>query len=76
MIKNIRKSLKKDSESFFVVTRGGRRVEENNYKSKEHAQYRAEVLISMIKEYSAHEKNSVSIVHTSEPRKIRWLKHM
>lgn len=71
MIRNIRKNLKKDSESYFVVTRSGRRVEENNYKLKPDAEYRAEKLIQMIREYSPHEKNSVSIVHTSEPRKIR-----
>ena len=71
MINHIRKNLKKDSESFFVVTRSGRRVEENNYKSKPEAQYRAEQLTAMIKEYSPNEKGSVAIVHTSEPRKIR-----
>ncbi len=71
MIRNIRKNLKKDSESYFVVTRNGRRVEENNYKSKADAEYRAEKLINMIRDHSPHEKNSVSIFHTSEPRKIR-----
>ena len=71
MIKSIRKNLKKDSESFFVVTRGGRRVEENNYKLKADAEYRAEKLVAMVKQYSPHEKDSISIVHTSEPKKIR-----
>ena len=71
MIKQIRRNLKKDSESFFVGTREGRRVEENNYKSKSDAEIRAEKLVRMVKNCSPHEKNSVAIVHTSEPRKIR-----
>lgn len=71
MIKHTRRNLKKDSESFFVVTREGRRVEENNYKSKVDAESRAEKLVEMIKYCSPHEKDSVRVVHTSEPRKIR-----
>tara|TARA_Y100000361_G_C11159602_1_gene346302 strand:+ start:1751 stop:1966 length:216 start_codon:yes stop_codon:yes gene_type:complete len=71
MIKHTRRNLKKDSESFFVVTRDGRRVEEDNYKSKDDAEIRAEKLIAMIKKYSPHETQSVCIVHTSEPKRIR-----
>ena len=71
MIKITRRNLKKDANPFYVVTREGRRVEDVNYTDLSSAELRAEKLIHMIKEYSPHERDSVIIVYTSEPYKIR-----
>lgn len=71
MIKIIRKNLKKDSNPYYVVTREGRRVEDKNYQAQSDAELRAAKLIAMIQEYSPHERDSVSIVYTSEPYKVR-----
>ncbi len=71
MIKIIRKNLKKDANPYYVVTREGRRVEDKNYQTQSEAELRAEKLIAMVQQYSPHERDSVSIVYTSEPYKIR-----
>ena len=71
MIKIIKKNLKKNINPCYVVTRNHRRVEENNYSDQFLAQERAEKLVAMIYQYSPHEKDSVNIVYTSEPYKIR-----
>lgn len=71
MIKIIKKNLKKDMNPFYVVTREGRRVEDVNYTDQTSAEIRAEKLVRMVQEYSPHERDSVSIVYTSEPYKIR-----
>ena len=55
----------------YVVTREGRRVEDKNYTDKYDAEERALKLVAMVQEYSPYEKDSVSIVYTSEPYKIR-----
>ncbi len=67
----IRKNVLKTPNPVYVVTRGGRRVEEVNYHTQNDATYRADILIDMVKKYSPHEKDSVHIVFTSIPEKIR-----
>lgn len=71
MIRIIKKNLKKDLNPCYVVTREGRRVEDKNYETQSEAEFRAEKLINMVSKCSPHEKDSVSIVYTSEPYKIR-----
>lgn len=69
---NIRtQNLGKGSTPLFVVTRGGRRVEDKNYSQQSEAELRAAKLVSMVNKYSPHEKNTISIVRTSEPYRIR-----
>lgn len=64
-------SIKKDANPYYVVTREGRRVEDKNYQTQSDAELRAAKLIAMVRECSPHERDSVSIVYTSEPYKIR-----
>ena len=71
MIKIIKKNLKKESNPYYVVTRGGRRVEEKNYTDQTSAEIRAAKLVAMVQQYSTHERDSINIVYTSEPYKIR-----
>lgn len=71
MIKIYRKNLNKNEDSFYVVTRSGRRVEEQNYTNRSDAELRAAKLLNMVQQYSPHEKDTVSIVHTCNPYKIR-----
>lgn len=70
-MKVIRKNVSKNPPPVYVVTRGGRRVEEVNYEMQNDASDRAQILVDMVKKYSPHEKNSISIVYTSAPEKIR-----
>ena len=67
----IRKNIQKSPSPVYVVTREGRRVEEINYQTQNDATYRADILIDMVKKYSPHEKDSVNIVYTSTPERIR-----
>lgn len=69
---NVRtQNFEKGSTPYYVVTRGGRRVEEKNYSQQSEAELRAAKLVSMVSKYSPHEKNTISIVRTSEPYRIR-----
>lgn len=70
-MKVIRKNILKSPAPVYVVTRGGRRVEEVNYKTQNDAIYRADILVDMVKKYSPHEKDSVHVVYTSSPERIR-----
>ena len=67
----IRKDIAKNPSPVYVVTRSGRRVEEVNYKTQNDATYRADILVDMVKKYSPHEKDSINIIYTSAPEKIR-----
>jgi hypothetical protein len=67
----IKKQIINNIKPVYVVTRGGRRVEEKNYIDKNEATYRAEVLIDMVKRFSPHEKDSIHIVNTSLPERIK-----
>tara|TARA_Y100000592_G_scaffold95363_1_gene161701 strand:+ start:895 stop:1098 length:204 start_codon:yes stop_codon:yes gene_type:complete len=58
----------------YVVTRGGRRVEPENYLSLKSAQERASKLIHMIRSYdkkSERKENIVEIKKTVTPHRIR-----
>jgi hypothetical protein len=69
---NVRtKNFVKGLTPYFVVTRGGRRVEDRNYTQQSEAELRAAKLLSMVSRYSPHEKSSISIIRTSEPYGIR-----
>ena len=54
----------------YVVTRGGRRVEPNNYDNEQDAQERASKLIDMLKKYSPQCVKKVSIIKTINPNTI------
>ena len=57
--------------SFYVVTRGGRRIEEKNYDDKVDAYFRADILRSLLKEWDPSQVNSVSVIKTEKPYRIR-----
>lgn len=62
---------KTDQETVYVVTRQGRRTEEKNYSSKADANFRAESLKILLKEWDPAQVNSVSVVKTDKPYRIR-----
>lgn len=57
----------------YVVTRGSRRVEPQNYTSKELASKRALSLIDMIQKWDkpSLSQNSIKIVKTTKPHTIK-----
>ena len=57
--------------SVYVVTRGGRRIEEENYHNKADANLRADTLRELLKEWDPNQVNSVSIIKTDKPYRIR-----
>ena len=63
-----RRSLIKGKDTFYVVTRDNRRVEEANYKTKYDAEERAYALERLVKEWDPG--SVVGIVMTSIPKKI------
>ena len=65
--------MSKSSKDFvYVVTRGGRRVEPENYLSLKEAQDRAFKLIKVIKDFDkSSNENSVRVVKTSIPHRVR-----
>ena len=65
-----RKHLNEDNGAVYVVTRGGRRIEDRDYTTRQEASDRAQILHGMLKEWSPLEVRSISVVHTSDPRKI------
>lgn len=67
-MRTIRKNLIKGKDTFYVVTRNNRRVEDKNYKMKHEAEERAEALVRMIKEWDP--SSEVGIVMTSIPDKV------
>lgn len=69
-MKIIRKNVIKGSDAVYVVTRNGRRVEDTNYKVKHEAEYRAEQLNQMVKQYDHTSIGKIDIVYTSRPYKI------
>jgi hypothetical protein len=58
-------------DTFYVVTRNGRRIESKNYLDFDQAKSRAEKLISMVQSWDANSINKVTIVKTSKPFNIR-----
>jgi hypothetical protein len=67
----IKKNISQNTTPVYVVTRGGRRVEEQNYHAESPAIARAYKLIDMVATYSPHEKNTIHVLHTSQPEKVR-----
>tara|TARA_B000000475_G_C15969701_1_gene436527 strand:- start:529 stop:717 length:189 start_codon:yes stop_codon:yes gene_type:complete len=55
----------------YVVTRNSRRIEEENYSSRDEAQERAENLVKVLKKWKDPDQNRVKVVETSTPAKIR-----
>lgn len=70
MIKITRRNVDKEGKSFYVVTRRGRRIEEDNYATRHDAQERADKLFEMLKKHDPRDKNSIGIIYTSKPYKI------
>ncbi len=67
-MRTTRRNLIKGKDTFYVVTRNNRRVEDTNYKIKHEAEERAYALEYMVKEWDT--ASSVEIVMTSLPQKI------
>jgi len=70
MVKITRRYLDKEGSACYVVTRRGRRVEEDNYATQHGAQERAEKLYEMLKRFDPRDKNTVGIIYTSKPYKV------
>lgn len=69
-MKIIRKNVIKGSDAVYVVTRNGRRVEDTNYKVRHEAEYRADCLHEMVKQYDHTSVGKIDIIYTSKPHKI------
>ena len=61
----------KQQKTVYVVTRNTRRIEEQNYDTKEEAEARAEKLIEVLKKWKDPDVKRVRVVETNTPRKIR-----
>tara|TARA_R100001594_G_scaffold145034_1_gene194755 strand:- start:204 stop:392 length:189 start_codon:yes stop_codon:yes gene_type:complete len=61
----------KKNPAVYVVTRDGRRIEENNYSNHGDAKDRAARLREMLAEWDPSAINSVSITKTDKPKRIR-----
>lgn len=61
----------KIQKTVYVVTRNSRRIEEQNYASKEDAESRAKQLVSMLQRWKDPDQNKVRVVKTDRPTKIR-----
>jgi hypothetical protein len=59
------------SKTVFVVTRDSRRIEEENYNTREAAKDRVDALAYMLKRWRDPDLRKIEIVKTTEPRKIR-----
>jgi len=68
-MKTIRRNLIKGKDTFYVVTRDNRRIEDINYKIKHEAEDRAYSLEYLLKK-GWDPKSSVAVVVTSLPHKI------
>ena len=64
------RELIKGEDSYFVVTRRGRRIEDKNYKIKADAEYRANCLYTTLKEWDPKDINHIAVTHTSRPYKV------
>jgi len=62
--------MESKKDMVYVVTRGGRRVEPQNYSDEESAKERAAKLIEMLKRCSPNCANKVAIVKTRTPNTI------
>jgi hypothetical protein len=55
----------------YVVTRDGRRTEEQNYSTHAQAKARAEALKVVLAEWDPSGVSSINIVKTDKPKRIR-----
>lgn len=69
-MKLMRRNVSKDRTNVYVVTRDGRRVESRNYSSKADAEYRAAVLVDMLKQWDQTTMHKVALIYTSSPEKV------
>jgi|13_taG_2_1085334.scaffolds.fasta_scaffold45994_3 hypothetical protein len=60
-----------EKKTVYVVTRNSRRIEENNYSSKEDAENRAEKLVQVLKKWKDPDQKRVRVVETNNPLRIR-----
>lgn len=58
-------------KTVYVVTRNTRRIEEQNYNTKEKAEVRATQLVEVLKKWRDPDVKRVRVVETNTPRKIR-----
>ena len=61
----------KEIKNVYVVTRNKRRIEEENYDSKEEAESRAEMLVETLKKWKDPDQRKVEVVYTDKPSRIR-----
>ena len=64
-----KKYIVKGRPPVYVVVRDGRRTEEQDYTVKHMAEERADILMSILKKYDPLSR--VSIIHTSQPERIK-----
>ena len=69
-MKIITRDLIRGKDTFFVVTRDGRRIEDKNYRTEAEAQYRADVLYGVLKEWDPKGLGNIAIVKTSNTYKV------
>ena len=55
----------------FVVTRNGRRIEDVNYETRQLAKERMDSLAAVLKKWRDPDLRRLSIVKTSEPKRVR-----
>lgn len=58
-------------KTVYVVTRNTRRIEEQNYDTKEKAEVRASQLVEVLKKWRDPDVKRVKVIETNTPRKIR-----
>ena len=58
-------------KTVYVVTRDGRRIEEENYNTREGAKLRSSALALMLRKWRDPDLRKIHIIETPEPRKIR-----
>lgn len=69
-MKLIKRNVSKNRDNVYVVTRDGRRIESKNYSSKADAEYRAEILVNMLKQWDQTTMHKVALIYTSSPEKV------
>ncbi len=65
-----RRKRRQKYDIFYVVTRNGRRVEENNYWTYEEAEGRASKLRFCLRKWGDRDSKKVEIIKTQDPASI------
>lgn len=60
-----------EKQKVYVVTRNSRRIEENNYSSREDAEKRATKLAQVLKRWKDPDQKRVKVIETDNPSRIR-----